>query len=86
MPAEGPHEELAAEAEARETAILMLRRVALGIDRAEFRRRTGFALHTLLGPVLEQFKRSNHLDDDGRSVRLSRDGLFIADFIFRKLL
>jgi len=86
MPATGPSEELSPEAQARETAILMLRRVALGIDRHQFRQRTGFDLDTLLGPTLERFRCSGHLHDDGECVRLSRDGLFIADFILRKLL
>jgi len=86
MPAKGPSEELSALAEARETAILMLRRVAQGIDRRQFRARTGFDLDTLLGPTLERFRCSGHLHDDGQCVRLSREGLFIADFIFRKLL
>jgi oxygen-independent coproporphyrinogen-3 oxidase len=86
LPAKGPSEELSAEAEARETAILMLRRVAAGIDRRQFLERTGFDLDALLGPALEQFRVSRHLHDDGQCVRLSREGLIIADFIFRKLL
>ncbi len=86
IPATGPSEELSPEAQARETAILMLRRVALGIDRHQFRHRTGFDLDTLLGPTLERFKSSGHLHDDRQRVRLSREGLFIADFILRKLL
>jgi oxygen-independent coproporphyrinogen-3 oxidase len=86
QPATGPCEELSPEAEARETAILMLRRVAHGIDRHEFRERTGFEVDTLLGPTLEQFRSSKHVHDDGQRVRLSNEGLFIADFIFRKLL
>ncbi len=85
-PATGPSEELSPEAMARETAILMLRRVALGIDRHQFRQRTGFDLDTLMGPTLERFKSSGHLHDDGQRIRLSREGLFIADFILRKLL
>jgi oxygen-independent coproporphyrinogen-3 oxidase len=86
LAAEGPHEELDPEREARETAILMLRRVALGIDRREFFLRTGFELELLFGPALEEFRRSQHIEDDGERIRLSREGLFIADFIFRKLL
>jgi len=85
-PATGPSEELSPEAQARETAILMLRRVALGIDRRQFRQRTGYDLDTLFGPTLERFRCSGHVHDDGQCVRLSREGLFTADFIFRKLL
>jgi oxygen-independent coproporphyrinogen III oxidase len=86
LSAEGPREELDPEKEARETAILMLRRAARGIDRLEFSQRTGFELDALLGPTLDEFRRSKHLEDNGERVRLSREGLFIADFIFRKLL
>jgi oxygen-independent coproporphyrinogen-3 oxidase len=86
MPATGPSEELSPEAAARETAMLMLRRVALGIDRHQFRQRTGFDLDTLVGLTLERFRCSGHLHDDGKCVRLSREGRFIADFILRKLL
>ncbi len=86
MPATGPSEKLAPEAQAHETAILMLRRVALGIDRHQFRQRTGFDLDALLGPALERFKSSGHLHDDGQCVRVSREGLFIADYILRRLL
>src|SRR5205085_4574978 len=46
-PAPGPSEELSAEDRARETAILMLRRTVLGIDRGDFRRRTGFEIDRL---------------------------------------
>jgi len=86
MPAKGPSEELSPEAEARETAILMLRRIAHGIDRRQFHQRTGFDLDDLLGPTLERFRSSGHLEDDGQRVRLGREGIFIADFIYRKML
>jgi oxygen-independent coproporphyrinogen-3 oxidase len=86
MPATGPQETLPAEAMARETAVLNLRRVALGIDRRRFRERTGYDLDDLAGPTLARFRHSHHLDDDGQSVRLSREGLFIADYVFRELL
>jgi oxygen-independent coproporphyrinogen-3 oxidase len=86
VPATGPTEQLSPEATARETAILMLRRVALGIDRRHFRARTGFDLDALLGPAIDRFRRSGHLHDDGQRVTLSRDGLFIADSVFSELL
>ena len=45
----GPTEELSAEARARETAILMLRRTKTGIERDDFQTRTGFDLDAALG-------------------------------------
>jgi oxygen-independent coproporphyrinogen-3 oxidase len=79
QPAGGPSEELTAEARARETAILMLRRTALGIDRDDFRLRTGYDLDTLAGPAIERFRAVGYLEDDGHRLRLSREGIFMAD-------
>lgn len=50
-PATGPTERLDAEARARETAMLMLRRTVLGIDRHDYELRTGYSLDGLLGPA-----------------------------------
>jgi oxygen-independent coproporphyrinogen-3 oxidase len=85
-PATGPTERLDPEARARETAVLMLRRTGLGIDRADFARRTGFELDALTGPVLERNRASGLLEDDGRRVRLTREGLFLADSVMSALL
>jgi oxygen-independent coproporphyrinogen-3 oxidase len=85
-PATGPTETLDPEARARETAVLMLRRTALGIDRADFARRTGFELDDLAGPVLERNRALGLLEDDGRLVRLTREGLFLADSVMSELL
>ena len=82
----GPHERLEAEDRARETAVLMLRRTVLGIDRDDFRRRTGVDLDLLCGPSLERSRRRGWLEDDGRRVRLTRDGLFLADTVMSDLL
>jgi len=84
--ATGPREELPAEERARETAILMLRRIRIGIERDDFLRRTGFGLDALAGPIVERFKEQGCLEDDGRRVRLSRQGLFVADRVFCELL
>jgi oxygen-independent coproporphyrinogen III oxidase len=82
----GPREELSAEARARETAILMLRRIKTGIERDDFKTRTGFDLDELLGDSIERYRARGSLDDDGRRVRLSREGLFVADLVFCDLL
>ncbi|WP_165064494.1 radical SAM family heme chaperone HemW [Paludisphaera rhizosphaerae] len=77
--ATGPNERLGPEERARETAMLMLRRTILGIDRADFRLRTGYDLDTLLGPVIVRFVGEGLLEDDGRRVRLTHEGRFLAD-------
>jgi oxygen-independent coproporphyrinogen-3 oxidase len=59
--------------------MLMLRRTRLGIDRDDFRSRTGFDLDVLLGPVVVRFLGEGLLEDDGRRVRLTREGRFLAD-------
>jgi oxygen-independent coproporphyrinogen-3 oxidase len=85
-PATGPTETLAPEARARETAVLMLRRTILGIDRADFSLRTGFELDDLAGPVLARHASQGLLEDDGRRVRFTREGLFLADTVLCDLL
>jgi oxygen-independent coproporphyrinogen-3 oxidase len=82
----GPVESLDHEAHARETAVLMLRRTAIGIDRRDFARRTGVSLDDLAGPALARHAAGGLLDDDGRRVRLTREGLFLADTVLCDLL
>jgi oxygen-independent coproporphyrinogen-3 oxidase len=84
--ATGPTESLEPEARARETAVLMLRRTVLGIDREFFTQQTGFTLDALAGAALARHTAAGLLEDDGRSVRLTREGLFLADSVFRDLL
>jgi oxygen-independent coproporphyrinogen-3 oxidase len=75
----GPSEELASVDRARETAILMLRRTAIGLDREDFRLRTGFDIDSLAGAAIRRFEDEGYLEDDGRCLRLSREGVFVAD-------
>jgi oxygen-independent coproporphyrinogen-3 oxidase len=84
--ATGPVEELSREGRARETAVLMLRRTKLGIERDDFARRTGFALDELAGEWLARMNARGWILDDGTRVTLSRDGLFVADRVFCELL
>jgi oxygen-independent coproporphyrinogen-3 oxidase len=79
QPATGPNERLEPEERARETAMLMLRRTVLGIDRDDFRKRTGFDVDGLIGPVIVRFVGEGLLEDDGRRIRLTREGRFLAD-------
>jgi oxygen-independent coproporphyrinogen-3 oxidase len=82
----GARETLDPEARARETAVLMLRRTVIGIDRADFQFRTGFDLDALAGPVIERHTSARLLEDDGTRVRFTREGLFLADTVLCDLL
>jgi oxygen-independent coproporphyrinogen-3 oxidase len=82
----GPTETLEPEARARETAVLMLRRTIIGIDRDDFRRRTGFDFDELAGPVLPRHVNGGLLEDDGRRIRFTREGIFLADSVLCDLL
>lgn len=84
--ATGPTESLEPEARARETAVLLLRRTALGIERDDFARRTGFSLDALAGDAVARFTRMGLLEDDGSRVRLTREGLFLADSVMCEFL
>ena len=57
----------------------MLRRTAMGLDRDDFRRRTGFDIDALAGPAIERYRAIGYLEDDGGRLRLSREGIFVAD-------
>ncbi len=82
----GPREQLNPEERARETAILMLRRTKLGLDRLDFLERTGFEIDFLAGSVIQRFSKSGHLEDDGRRIRLSKEGIYVADSILCELV
>ena len=85
-PATGPTETLEPEAHARETAVLMLRRTIVGLDRADFAWRTGFDLDTLAGPAVARNVARGWLEDDGERVRLTAEGRFLADTVFCEFL
>ncbi len=85
-PATGPSEELSAEARARETAILMLRRTQIGIERDDFRCEPALRLDALASETIERFTAKGYLEDDGQRIRLSRDGLFVADQVLCEFL
>jgi oxygen-independent coproporphyrinogen-3 oxidase len=82
----GPTETLDPEGRARETAVLMLRRVALGIDRDDYLLRTGYSLDGLLGPEVVRYVGEGLLEDDGQRIRFSREGIFLADRVLSALL
>lgn len=82
----GPRERLDPEARARETAVMMLRRTVEGIRRRDFAARTGFELEALCGPMIARHVATGSLEDDGRRVRFTREGVFVADSILGDLL
>lgn len=84
--ATGPSEKLGVEGRARETAILMLRRTRLGINRDDYLLRTGYSLDGLLGPEVNRFVSEGLLEDDGERVRFSNEGVFLADRVLCALV
>lgn len=78
-------EELEPEERARETMAVQLRR-GEGIDRAGFRSQTGFDLDAVAGAALARHVEQGFLADDGRSVRLTRQGKYVADAVIERLL
>jgi oxygen-independent coproporphyrinogen-3 oxidase len=86
LDATSPTETLEPEARARETAVLMLRRTQLGIERGDFDARTGFDLEDLLGEPIRRAVGHGLLEDDGVRVRFTGEGLFLADSVLCDLL
>ena len=84
--ATGPTETLDAEARARETAVLMLRLVEAGLVRDDFLTRTGFSIDALAGDAVRRFVGKGWLEDDGRRVRLTGEGVFVADTVLCEFL
>ncbi len=78
-------EQLTPEARARELLVFSLRRIA-GISRTDFRERTGYETDRLVGPQLKKFVGLQLLDDNGETIRLTREGLFVSDAMWPELL
>jgi putative oxygen-independent coproporphyrinogen III oxidase len=78
-------ETLAPEDRAREFLVFALRRLE-GIDRGHFAERTGFDVDRLVAKPLEQMVALGLLEDDGRRVKLSREGLLVSDSIWPRFL
>ncbi len=76
---------LSDEARAREQLVFHLRMLE-GVVRDEFARRTGFELDQLAGDPIRQFVTLGLLADDGRRVRLTRNGLLVSDALWPELL
>ncbi len=84
-PAAFQSEVLEPEERARETMAVQLRR-AEGIQRPAFLEQTGFSLDALAGAALPRHLDLGLLCDQGDSVRLTRQGKFVADAVIEGLL
>lgn len=84
-PTEFQSEELAPEERARETLVMQLRR-AEGIDRATFHTQTGFEVDALAGARVRRHAELRLIHDDGRTIRLTRQGKCVADALVQELL
>jgi oxygen-independent coproporphyrinogen-3 oxidase len=78
-------EELSSEDRAREALVLGLRRLE-GIDRLEFAARTGFEVDELAGAAVRQFIDLGLLAADNGRMRLTREGLYVSDSLWPKIL
>jgi oxygen-independent coproporphyrinogen-3 oxidase len=78
-------ERLSPEARAREALVFGLRRID-GVWRREFAARTGFEIDELAGTTLRKFIGLGLLSDDGKRVRLTREGLFVSDSLWPEML
>jgi oxygen-independent coproporphyrinogen-3 oxidase len=70
---------------ARERLVFALRRLE-GIDLDAFAASTGFQVEQLCGREIEKFIELGMLQQEGRRLRLTRDGLLISDTLWGELL
>ena len=78
-------EQLDPEDRARERFVFGMRRLE-GVDREEFAAQTGLQLDALVGPALPRMVEAGLFDDNGRRVRLTREGLYVSDAIWPQFL
>jgi oxygen-independent coproporphyrinogen-3 oxidase len=78
-------EELEPRERAFETIAVQFRRCD-GIARDRFREQTGFAFDELVGETVRRLVEVGLLADDGATVRLTRQGLCVADGVVEKLM
>lgn len=79
-------ESLGPEDRAREALVLGLRRVQDGIDRQAFVDEFGYDVDELGGTELPKLVASGLLENVGRRLRLTREGLLLSDWIWSKFL
>ncbi|OYW13093.1 MAG: coproporphyrinogen III oxidase, partial [Planctomycetales bacterium 12-60-4] len=78
-------DELPAEGRARELLFVGLRKTA-GIEFADFKRRTGYDVEQLAGPAIARNRSRGWLEIVDASVRLTREGRFVADRVVADFL
>lgn len=78
-------ERLSPEDAARERLVFGLRMLR-GIDRESFAQQTGFTVEQLGGQELPRYLDLGLLENDGRRLRLTREGLMISDSLWPALL
>jgi oxygen-independent coproporphyrinogen-3 oxidase len=76
----GDVDELSPADRAREALVVGLRRTA-GVERAAFREATGFDLDEIAGAAIARHCASGLLECAGTSLRLTREGKFLADTV-----
>jgi coproporphyrinogen III oxidase-like Fe-S oxidoreductase len=59
----------------------MIRRVKLGIDRADFSWRTGFSIDSLAAEAIARHLAGGLITDDGSCVKLTRRGVMLGDLV-----
>ena len=77
---------LGPEDKAREALVLGLRRVQEGIDRQAFVAEFGYDVDELGGSELPKLIASGLLENVGRRLRLTREGLLLSDWVWSKFL
>ncbi|MFM8633741.1 MAG: radical SAM family heme chaperone HemW [Planctomycetia bacterium] len=83
--ARGEIDAMTAEEAARERLVVGLRRRD-GIDRDAFRAASGFELDAIAGPAITRWVARGLASDDGRRVRLTREGLLVSDSLWADVL
>jgi oxygen-independent coproporphyrinogen-3 oxidase len=81
----GDVDAMAAEEAARERLVVGLRRRD-GLDREAFLAASGCALDALAGEEIRRWVERGLATDDGRRVRLTREGLLVSDALWADIL
>ena len=81
----GDVDAMTAEEAARERVVVGLRRRD-GIDRDHFLAASGFALDHIAGAAVRRWIEGGLATDDGRCVRLTREGLLVSDALWSEVL
>jgi oxygen-independent coproporphyrinogen III oxidase len=73
-------ERLSDEDRAREMIVLGLRHRD-GVNRQNLHAQTGYRLDDLAGEAVQRYRQAGLIEDDGDRIRLTREGLFVADTV-----